>query len=623
MKSVHEYPDAGLLLSASGLSQVALEQVENGIMLLDTKQRVLFWNQWLVRYTGISPDDAYGQRLDQLFDMPLPAVVSDAIKGACEQGLARLLSHQLHRQLLPLHTRLTSNDSKPVFHSMVLRPLTQGHGAVLIQLHDITNAVRRERHLREKEQALRKAHIAQSAEKQFIDTVLETISALVVVTDGAGCIVNVNRSAELKLGFSQQQLEGKQLKMLLGLDSFKHLPESKQQAAELRSFNCRMINAEGEPLHIRWTVTAVQQDDHPLRYLIYTGQDITERERATALLQLEREMLEMAAGNLSAQSILDHVCVSLERQLESCRVAVVQVDTDNRLQIRNGPSLPQAFGEQLYQLQSERLLRVIISGLEHGQLQIFTVPANGKHWQQWLALAKQFKMAGCWLMPIQVNPQVSQNMLAIFPRYQSHPCKHEQMIVQRIGHLVALILERQQQQDQIKRLALYDSLTGLANRSLLNEQLQHSIHRARRRAESFALLFIDLDGFKAVNDTYGHDAGDALLIELGQRLQKRFRATDCCARIGGDEFVILLDEIADAATAITIARSILALMARPLVWHQHSLQVSASIGLALYPDDGDSADSLLTRADYAMYRAKANGKTQGIANDGCVVRLQE
>ena len=606
-------------LSTPDLSLVALEQIENGVMLLDSGQRVLFWNQWLVRYTGISPDVAYGQRLDQLFELPLPAVVSEAIREACEQGLARLLSYQLHRQLLPLRIELASGAILPIFHSMVLRPLNNSNGVVLVQLHDITSAVRRERYLRDKEQALRKAHLAQSAEKQFIDTVLETISALVVVTDARGCIVNLNRSAELHIGFSQTQLQGQQLKKLLGLDNFKHLSESNKQAAEPRSFNGRMINADGVPMLIRWTITAVKQDGHPLRYLIYTGQDITERERATALLRLEREMLEMAAGNQSAQLILDHACLSLEQQLESCRVAVVQVETDNRLQVRNGPSLPETFAEQLHLLQNERLLRVIRSGLDHGLLQVFAVHAKGDHWQQWRVLAKQFKMAGCWLMPIQVSPKVSQYMLAIFPRYQSQPSSHEQMIVQRVGHLAGLILERQQQQEQIKHLALYDSLTGLANRSLLNEQLQRSIHRARRTAESFALLFIDLDGFKAVNDTHGHDAGDALLVELGQRLQKRFRATDCCARIGGDEFVILLDDIADEAIAMNLAESILTLVAKPLIWSQHQLRVTASIGIALYPEDGDSAGSLLTRADNAMYRAKANG----MANNGCVIRLKD
>ncbi|GGB54002.1 hypothetical protein GCM10011502_28950 [Oceanisphaera marina] len=590
-------------LSDLRLNQMALEQLENGVMLLDAQQRVLFWNQWLVRYTGINPDDAHGQRLEQLFDVPLPVVVSDAIKAACEHGLARLLSHKLHRQLLPLRSQFMSDGQDHVYHSMMLRPLHNGGGVVLVQLYDLTNAVRRERYLREKEQALRKIHFAQSAEKRFMDTVLDTISALVVVTDARGCIVNVNCSAELALGFSQHQLQGKQLKMLLGLDSFKHLPESKKQAAELRSFNCHMTNADGKSIYIRWTVKAVKKGGHPLRYLIYTGQDITERERASALLQLEREMLEMAAGKQSTRCILDHACVSLEQQLESCRVAVLQVGDDNRLQIINGPSLPESFGEQLYSLQNERLLRVIKSALRHGQLQVFAGPAKGKYWQQWLVLAKQFKMAGCWLMPIQVVPRHSQNMLAIFPRYQSHPHSHEPQIVQRISHLAALILERQHQQEQIEHLALYDSLTGLANRSLLNEQLQRSIHRARRTAGAFALLFIDLDGFKAVNDTYGHDAGDALLIELGQRLRNRFRANDCCARIGGDEFVVLLDDTTDGSTVMSIGESLLTLLATPLPWGEYPLRVTASIGIASYPANGDSAGSLLTSADNAMYRA--------------------
>src|SRR5699024_8656542 len=119
-----------------------------------------------------------------------------------------------------------------------------------------------------------------------------------------------------------------------------------------------------------------------------------------------------------------------------------------------------------------------------------------------------YKMAACWLMPVQMNHQVLQNMLAVFPRYQPSPQEHQKRIVQRIGQLMTLILDRQQQQEQIQYLALHDPLTGLANRSLLNEHVNSSIHRADRLQQSFALLFIDLDGFKAINDNYGHDAGD-------------------------------------------------------------------------------------------------------------------
>ncbi|MGO1247601.1 MAG: diguanylate cyclase domain-containing protein, partial [Oceanisphaera sp.] len=143
-----------------------------------------------------------------------------------------------------------------------------------------------------------------------------------------------------------------------------------------------------------------------------------------------------------------------------------------------------------------------------------------------------------------------------------------------------------------------------------------------RAPQHFALLFIDLDGFKAINDTHGHHAGDAFLRELGVRLQHRFRATDCCARIGGDEFVILLEDIDDEAAAFNVADSLLTLIAQPIEWGEFQLQVAASIGVVLYPEDGDSAATLLTRADHAMYQAKAKGKKQGNAK-GQIVRLKD
>ncbi|WP_298722431.1 bifunctional diguanylate cyclase/phosphodiesterase [uncultured Oceanisphaera sp.] len=590
------------------MSMMTLDYIESGIMLLDSERRVRFWNQWLVRYTGIDADTAGGQRLEQLFDGPLPPVVLSAIGDACEHRLSRLLSHQLHTQLLPLHGRTVSGARTPIHHSMLLRPLDDAEGLTLVQLHDTTNAVRRERHLRDKEQALRKVHQVLTEEKQFIDTVLKTISALVVVTDTHGRIVNINRSCELQTGVNEEEVHGQPLKMLLGLDSLKHLPDGRGHHDEPRPFTCRMSNAGGESMHVRWTIKAVRDGDQLLRYLIYTGQDITERERSDALLRLEREMLEMATAGEQPANILTHLCLALERQLDCCRVAVLQMDTNERLRVDHAPGLPESFSQRLYQLQTDSLLRVLRPGLQQGQLQVFVAKEPGTHWQSWLTLARDYEMNGCWLMPIQLSTQMSQSLLAVFPRHKSHPGLHEQMVIQRISHLTALILERQQQQEQIQYLALHDSLTGLANRSLLNEQLMRSIHRARREQQSFALLFIDLDGFKMLNDTHGHDAGDALLTALGQRLINRFRATDCCARIGGDEFVILLDSVNDEKVTRDIAESILALLSAPLSWGEHQLQVSASIGIAVYPQDGDSADELLSRADNAMYGAKAGGK---------------
>ncbi|MBL1377372.1 sensor domain-containing protein [Zobellella iuensis] len=599
----------------NGLSMITLDHIECGVILLDQERRVRFWNHWLEQHSGIAAGEAAGRRLEQLFG-ELPAVLLDAVGDACEHRLSRLLSHQLHPQLLPLRRQASSGAGSPLFHSMLLRPLAESDGLTLVQLHDITNAVRRERHLRDKEQALRKVHQTLSEEKQFIDTVLKTISALVVVTDTYGRIISINRSCEQQTGFSEEEVRGQPLKVLFSIDLlFNNLVDGPREYEEPRPFVCRMHNAAGEQIHIRWTVKCVGDAGQPPRYLIYTGQDITERERADALLRLEREILEMATAGEQPDKTLDHICLALERQLEQCRVAVLRWAADDRLQVSNGPSLPEDFCRRLAELQTDSLLSILQPGLQSGRLQVFVAEGSAFRWQPWLALAQDHDMAGCWLMPIHDSARAQQTLFAVFPRQRIHPSAHEQMVIQRIAHLTSLILERHLQQERIRYLALHDPLTGLANRSLLNEQLLRGIHRGRREQQPFALLFIDLDGFKALNDTHGHDAGDAYLAALGHRLKTNLRATDCCARTGGDEFVVLLEAVADEASARRIAETLLRLLSTPLDWSGHALQVSASIGIALYPEDGDSADALLTRADNAMYGAKARGK-------GCIERLR-
>ncbi len=123
-------------------------------------------------------------------------------------------------------------------------------------------------------------------------------------------------------------------------------------------------------------------------------------------------------------------------------------------------------------------------------------------------------------------------------------------------------------------------------------------------------MFIDLDGFKQINDLHGHDAGDDLLSVLSGRITEQLRGTDTCARIGGDEFVVMLETVTTTEASEQVAEKLLECLSRPVKRGQLQLQVSASIGIALYPQDGSSADALLTRADDAMYRAKALGKNR-------------
>ncbi|AZC18771.1 MULTISPECIES: putative bifunctional diguanylate cyclase/phosphodiesterase [Pseudomonas] len=160
---------------------------------------------------------------------------------------------------------------------------------------------------------------------------------------------------------------------------------------------------------------------------------------------------------------------------------------------------------------------------------------------------------------------------------------------------------------ELTQLALHDTLTGLPNRILLADRIDQAMHRVTAHGGCFALMFIDLDGFKPVNDAFGHHMGDQLLREVAQRLREDLRSEDTLARIGGDEFVLLV-QLAEPDDALRLASRQVGLVSRSFKVAEHELQISASIGIAVYPGNGQSAQELLMNADAAMYHAKGTGK---------------
>ena len=168
--------------------------------------------------------------------------------------------------------------------------------------------------------------------------------------------------------------------------------------------------------------------------------------------------------------------------------------------------------------------------------------------------------------------------------------------------------QRQRAQCHLYHGALHDELTSLAKRTLLNQRIANALARSRRIGNTFALIYVDLDHFKRINDTHGHDVGDAVLVAVSGRLKSAVREYDTVARLGGDEFAILLDTLDDEAEAETVARRVLSSLAPPVRVAEQELAVTASMGISVFPAGGDAADALLRSADRAMYRAKRAGR---------------
>lgn len=169
------------------------------------------------------------------------------------------------------------------------------------------------------------------------------------------------------------------------------------------------------------------------------------------------------------------------------------------------------------------------------------------------------------------------------------------------------ITERKQVKQRLEHLALYDTLTGLANRTLFFDRMNQHLELAKRNDYALALLYIDLDRFKVVNDTLGHEVGDLLLQEASERMVSCIRKVDTVARMGGDEFVGICGMIVSSEDAVVIARKILSALTAPFTIEGHECTIGASIGISLYPADGGDVETLVNKADRAMYRVKESG----------------
>jgi diguanylate cyclase (GGDEF)-like protein/PAS domain S-box-containing protein len=232
------------------------------------------------------------------------------------------------------------------------------------------------------------------------------------------------------------------------------------------------------------------------------------------------------------------------------------------------------------------------------------------------SIAAKAGLHGAFAFPIRIGDELC-GVLEFFIRNVCQPDAALLRMAQSIGLQIGQFIARTTAQKQIRQLAHFDFLTGLPNRTLFNQLLEHALAKAQRHARQLAILFIDLDGFKQINDRFGHDAGDHLLVTFTMRLRDSLRrsdpvgrgnGSDTAARLGGDEFVVLIDEFANPLELEAVAKRILAAASQPFPLAGPEGQVSASIGISIYPTDGNDIESLTKSADSAMYRAKQVGK---------------
>ncbi|MCU7803834.1 MAG: EAL domain-containing protein [Candidatus Thiodiazotropha sp. (ex Lucinoma borealis)] len=293
--------------------------------------------------------------------------------------------------------------------------------------------------------------------------------------------------------------------------------------------------------------------------------------------------------NISDQKLRDEQIRTLSQAVEQSPVSVIVTDPDGAIEYVNstfelttGYKLAEVKGEKSRFLGSTDLSKEVY-------LELWQTIRNGKSWQG--ENQNQKKNGGIFWERAHISPVLDDSGT--------------------VCHLVSInedITLRKQQEEHILHQANFDALTGLSNRFLALDRLSQLINEAQRSKECVAVLFLDLDDFKKINDTMGHEAGDKLLVEAAKRLRSAVRVSDTVGRLGGDEFIVLLSGITDAADAVPVAENILARFRDTFSVDSRELVLTTSIGIAAYPVDGNSASELLRNADSAMYHSKEQGR---------------
>lgn len=234
----------------------------------------------------------------------------------------------------------------------------------------------------------------------------------------------------------------------------------------------------------------------------------------------------------------------------------------------------------------------------------YAIEDLGAEQKTWSELLRANGLNSVWSAPFFAPDTEALGTLTVYTRLMWTPSPAEREMLEMACNMASLVLERSRLQAQLIDHAYHDSLTGAPNRRLGEDRLAHAISRSARGDRAFAVLWIDLDRFKQVNDQHGHSTGDEVLRQTARRLGGRLRASDTLARMGGDEFMAIIEELSTPEEAEEVACDLLAVLASPLRIGDLELCISASIGISLYPEDGKTVDTLSHHADQAMYAAK-------------------
>lgn len=452
-------------------------------------------------------------------------------------------------------------------------------------------------------------------ERISLQTLIDWVPDYMWVKDTESRFVVVNRAIASDSGKDKAS-------DMIGLTDFDlHAPELAQRFRAIEQDVLRtgrpmideeefVVDASGAGKWFSSTKVPLRNVQNDIFGLVGIARDITARKQADVLRDGQAHILEMIATSAPLEDVLDRLMRLVESQLTGIFGSVLLLDKDGgHLHHGAAPSLSKDYTSAIDGVATGPKVGSCGTAAHRREPVIVADIMQDPLWEDYRELAAAHGYRSCWSTPILSHQGAVLGVFAMYSMTVREPTDAETRLIDFTTRIAGIAIERKLAEDRIHFMANHDALTGLPNRALLEDRLSQAILYAQRYDRWVTVVFIDLDNFKLVNDTLGHNAGDELLKTVAARMVECVRATDTVVRLGGDEFVIVLfdqptnvDLIAETLQKIRMA------IAEPVRLGAHRLRATASIGIASYPKDGTNPDALLANADAAMYRAKEFGR---------------
>ena len=474
-------------------------------------------------------------------------------------------------------------------------------------LADRINAMRRERDAAQ-------ARIIEMM-GQRLNAMMNVIPDIVFYKDKSGVFLGCNKAFEALIGRNEQDVIGKTDFDLVPQDKarfFREQDELMLASGKPRRNEEWVHSADGRRILLEMVKTPLYGPDGEPTGVIGVGRDITERHLSIELERLRNRIFELLANGAALSDILTQIVGYVEQSRSGMQCSILRLDeTGKRLLLGAAPSLPTPYNQAVDGLLIGDAVGSCGTAAFRNERVIVEDIHSHPYWASYpgiLALAQHAELVSCWSEPIRSSKGEVLGTFAIYRHQAGAPDEADIELIQQAANLASIAIERKRAEDLIWHQANYDSVTRLPNRRLFRDRLEQEMHKTLRDGQSLALLFIDLDRFKEVNDTLGHDVGDLLLIDAARRISSCVRGSDTVARLGGDEFTVTLPQLSDPSRSEQVAEQIVEELARPFQIGDEVVYISASIGITLYPNDAAEIEGLLKNADQAMYVAKSNGR---------------